>query len=146
MTAGPTVIKSIEINAPVSLVWKAIVTPGILKRWMSDDVLEIVSTWEVGGPFIVTGKANGHHEYKGFILSFQENQVFSYSSWSKISKLSDEPSNYTEITFILVPQNGGTLVELTHSNLKAEAALEHSNFYWSVALQSLKRVTEELAK
>jgi len=57
-------------------------------------------------------------------------------------RVPDSPDNYSAIDFQLESTESQTIVTLTHSNLIHEAQYEHSNFYWSVALQQIKRVTK----
>ncbi|MEJ0104533.1 MAG: SRPBCC domain-containing protein [Bacteroidota bacterium] len=86
---------------------------------------------------------NGKHEFKGKILQLEPGKLFQYSSWSKISKLPDKPENYSLIEFRLTPMEDQTTLSVTHSNLIAKAAVEHSNFYWNVALGLIRRLTEQ---
>jgi hypothetical protein len=115
----------------------------LLKLWMSDADLEVVSDWKAGSPISIRGKANGNYEYKGTILKFEPGKVLQYNSWVSISRLPDLPENYSIVEFTLAEKDNQTELKLTHSNLIAEAAFEHSRFYWRTALGMIKKIIEE---
>jgi uncharacterized protein YndB with AHSA1/START domain len=144
MTESKTtsVSKTIIINAPASKVWDTLTKPKLMKLWMSDGEIEIISDWKIGSPFVIHSNVNGKHEYKGEILQLELVKVFQYSSWSKISKLPDTSENYSLIEFKLEPYENKTTLSITHNNLIAKAAVEHSNFFWNIALQEIKKMCE----
>ena len=143
MTSNKTVEKSIAINAAASRIWKALTDPQLLNAWMSEAEIEVITDWKTGSPILVRGQVNGPYEYKGIILEFEPERSLRYSSWNRISKLPDRPENYALIDFRLTAvDNHKTILQLTHSNLIAEKAFEHANFYWSSALAVMKRVVE----
>lgn len=141
MTFGRIVSKSININASSSKVWEALTNPNLMKQWMMDAEIEIKTNWEPGSPIIISGKMNGHFEYKGTILQFEPEKILRYNSWTKISRLPDLPENYSVIEFRLTEGNQ-TELTVIQSNLIAEAAYEHANFYWTSALNVLKHIAE----
>lgn len=143
MSTNTTVTKTILLNTTAAKVWEALTNPVLMKRWMSEEEIEIDSNWEVGGPMIVRGKVNGKYEYKGTILQIEPGKMLRYNSWNKISRLPDRPENYSVVEFQLVSTENQTSLTLTHSNLIAEAAYEHSNFYWGSALYAIKMLVEK---
>lgn len=134
------VTRNIRIHAPKATVWDALVNPGKLKIWMGDGDFEITTDWRIGSEIRV--KAGRYYAAKGYILQLEPERVLEYTSWSKIMRLKDEPQNYSHIAFQLLTDGDDTLLELTHSNLVAEASYEHSNFYWFTALEALKKLIE----
>ncbi|WP_428660385.1 SRPBCC family protein [Runella sp.] len=142
MESVKTVSKSIRINAPASRVWAILTDPDRIKVWMSEAEINIITDWVVGSPIIFQSNVNGKHEYKGVILQLEPEKVFRYSSWSKISRLPDQPENYSLIEFRLTPMENQTTLTVTHSNLIAKAAIEHSNFYWNGTLEIIRQLTE----
>ncbi len=114
-----------------------------MKEWLTDIGIEIISDFKVGNPIIFTGKWNGaNREDHGIILEFEPEKVFRYSYWSKISRLPDVPENYTYMEFRLISKEDQTILNLKHSNLIWETGWEHSNFYWGVALNVIKKLAE----
>src|SRR5689334_22100294 len=44
--------KTVTINASTSNVWKALTDPALMKKWMFETELQIVTDWKVGGPIV----------------------------------------------------------------------------------------------
>jgi len=138
--------KSIRMQASLNKVWDALTQPDLMKSWMADSDIEVITTWEVGSPIII----NVHEvSYKtpftntGIVLKFLKNRVLEYSHLSSISRLADQPENYTLIRFTLQQENDRTLLELNLSNFPTESHYKHIDFYWAVTLEVLKRFVEE---
>jgi len=142
MEPDKTISKTINITATPAKIWNALTNPELIKLWMSDAELEIISGWVIGSPIILKTNLNGKHEFKGKILQMEPGKIFQYSSWSKISRLPDIPENYSLIEFRLTPMENQTSLSVTHSNLIAKAAVEHSNYYWNIALELIRRLVE----
>lgn len=143
METNTTVRKAIHINASPSKVWTILTNPDFIKVWMSESELKITSDWVVGSILVFESNVNGKHEYKGVILQMEPEKVFRYSSWSKISRLSDEPENYSVIEFTLTAHENQTQLSLKHSNLIAKAAVEHADFYWNGTLDIIRQLSEK---
>jgi uncharacterized protein YndB with AHSA1/START domain len=146
LAAHQTVSKSIRINAPLDAVWEALTKPELMKNWMHDSEIEIVTTWEVGSPISI----NVHEaSYKtaftntGVVLQFVKNRVLEYSHLSSLSRLADQAENYSLIRFTLQPEADCTLLELNLSNFPTESHYKHIDFYWTVTLEILKRFLED---
>lgn len=143
MAKSDIVAKTIRIHAGTTSVWDALVNPEKLKLWMADADFEIITDWKIGSEIHVrTGK---YYAAKGHVQQYEPEKVLEYTSWSKIMRLKDEPQNYSRIAFRLLRDGDNTLLELTHSNLLAEASYEHSNFYWFTALEELRKLLEGFA-
>ncbi|HXB11562.1 MAG TPA: SRPBCC domain-containing protein [Bacteroidia bacterium] len=142
MVSDKIITKTITINAPPSKVWNTLTSPEQMKSWLSELEINVISEWKVGSPITFDGKQSKTNSYKGIILKFEPEKVFQYSMWTNISRLPDKPENYTVIDFTLTPQENKTVLTLTHSNLIAETAMEHSNFYWNVTMQVIKKLVE----
>ena len=144
MESKTTVEDSIVINASPSRVWEVLTTPEIMKEWLTDIGVEVISDFKVGNLIVFSGKWHGvKRDDHGFILEFEPEKVYKYSYWTKISRLPDVPENYAIIEFRLIQKDNQTILDLTNSNLIALAAWEHSNFYWSVTLGVIKKMAEE---
>ncbi len=144
MKSKKIVTKTININSPVSKVWEAITNPQIMKLWMSDSVIDIISNWEIGSPISIHGKFDMvSYESKGIILKFEPNIVFQYSYWNKISKVPDIPENYSIIEFRLLQLENQTQLNFTQSNFVGEATFEHARFYWNISLEVMKKLVEK---
>jgi uncharacterized protein YndB with AHSA1/START domain len=138
--------KSIRINASLNAVWEALTQPGLMKRWMSDSEIEIVTDWEVGSPIIINVQDVSYKTAftnTGIVLQFLKDKVLEYSHLSSLSRLPDQAENYTIIRFTLQPEDGHTLLELNLNNFPTESHYKHIDFYWTITLDVLKRFVEE---
>jgi len=131
--------KSIRINASLNAIWEALTQPELMKRWMSDSEIEIVTTWEVGSFIIINIR---EVSYKTAFTNIKD-RVLEYSHLSSISRLPDEPENYTIIRFTLQPEDDQTMLELELTNFPTESHYKHIDFYWTITLGVLKRIVEE---
>jgi uncharacterized protein YndB with AHSA1/START domain len=135
--------RKILLFAAAPGVWKALTDPEILKCWLFDTEINVISDWKTGSPIIFKGKLHGtRFEDRGTILEFVPEKVFQYTYLSWISGLADRPENYTVIEFKLEPQNSQTLLTLTQTGFLAKASYEHWNFYWNATLDILKKLVE----
>ena len=141
-----TISKSIRLNASLNVVWEALTQPELMKSWMSDSEIEIVTTWEVGSPIIINVEGVSYKTAftnTGVVLQFLKDRVLEYSHLSSLSRLADEAENYTLIRFTLQPEEDHTLLELNLSNFPTESHYKHIDFYWTITLEVLKRFVEE---
>jgi uncharacterized protein YndB with AHSA1/START domain len=141
-----TISKSIHINASLNAVWEALTQPDLMKIWMSDSEIEIVTTWEVGSPIFINVPAESYKTSfinTGVVLQFLIEHVLEYSHLSSLSRLPDETENYTLIRFTLQQDRDYTLLELNLSNFPTESHYKHIDFYWTITLEVLKRFVEE---
>jgi uncharacterized protein YndB with AHSA1/START domain len=140
------ITKTIIIQAPVSVVWKYLTVPELMKTWMLDEdmELEIISDWKVEMPFIMKGKIHDiDFENKGKIIKYQQEKTFAYSLLSSLSNLSDTEENYSCIEFDLDSMDSQTTLNIFISNFPEESIYRHLNFYWNLAIEGLKQQVEK---
>lgn len=138
------ITKSTLINADIKAVWAALTVPGLMQQWMSETPVNIQTNWEIGGPFVITGDwYKKGFENKGMVLQYEPERRVSYSHLSSLSRLEDSVENYTILAFQLIPNGAATKVELTLSNFPTEAIYKHLAYYWSVALELLRKFVEK---
>jgi uncharacterized protein YndB with AHSA1/START domain len=134
------------INAGPSKVWNALTDARLIKQWMSETEIDIITNWTVGDTIIIKGDFHEHSfENKGVVLQFETEHLLKYNHLSSLSMLADEIENYTEIEFTLIPGNKQTTLALTLSNFPTETIYKHFEFYWGVTLEVLKKYIENLA-
>lgn len=138
------ITRSISIHAAPAAVWKALTDPALMKQWMSETEIEIITTWEVGSPVIIRGDwyKTGFRN-TGKVLRSEQEQVLCYSHLSSLSRLPDLAENYTILEFRLTPEGDETLLEVILSNFPTEAIYRHLAFYWNVAPALLKKLVEQ---
>lgn len=146
IASSQTIRKSVRLNVPVSEVWEALTQPALMKSWMSDSEIEIITDWRIGGPITINASAVSHKTAftnTGMVLQFVKDRILEYSHLSSISRLPDQSENYTLIRFTLWPEDAHTLLELDLRNFPDEIHYKHIDFYWAVTLEVLKRFLEE---
>lgn len=140
---GP-IKNTVVINALATDVWKALTQPFLMKQWMGEAEmnLHIQTSWAVNTPITISGFHHLPFVSKGIILEFDEEKVLSYSHNSSLSRLPDEPQNYSVIKFNLSPADTQTSVTLTISNFPTETIYKHLEFYWRSTIVLLKKFIE----
>jgi uncharacterized protein YndB with AHSA1/START domain len=130
------------INAPVAHVWRALVTPTEIKRYMFGAVVE--SDWKEGSAIIWKGEWKGKpYADKGVILNCEPGHRLRYSHWSPLSGLPDAPENRHTVTIELSGEGGRTHVSLAQDNNKTDEERDHSVKNWSTMLEGLKKAVEK---
>jgi len=136
--------KTIHISAPISKVWDTLTTPELMKKWMSETDINIITDWSVGSPILIRGRLHGiKFENKGTVLQFEREKILEYSHLSSLSRLPDKPENYSILEFRVEPIHNETNLTLTLSNFPDEIIYKHLVFYWNVTLEIVKRMIEE---
>jgi uncharacterized protein YndB with AHSA1/START domain len=129
-------------NAPISKVWKALVTPELIKKYLFGT--ETVTDWKVGSPIAFRGSWEGKtYEDKGIILAIEPEKLFRYTYWSSMSGIPDLPENYAEVGYALSQENGQTIFTLTQGGIESEEKKKHSESNWKMVMDNLKKVVEE---
>ena len=133
---------SITIDAPVSKVWEALITPSIIKQYFFGT--NAISDWNVGSPLIFRGEWEGkEYEDKGTILEKVPQKLFRYSYWSSMSGIEDKPENYVIITYELTENDNQTTLTVTQENIPDEKTKQHSEQNWNKVLGDLQRLLEK---
>lgn len=131
----------VEVNAPVTDVWDALVNPAKIKQYMFGT--NAISEWKEGAKIVWKGEWQGRaYEDKGVILKLQPERLLQYSHFSPLSGQPDIPENYHTVTVELTPKGTGTLVTLSQDNNATEDERDHSAQNWNMMLASLKTFLE----
>jgi uncharacterized protein YndB with AHSA1/START domain len=132
---------SINISAPSTDVWNALVTPQAIKQYMFGT--NVVSNWSEGSSIVWKGEWQGKsYEDQGKILQFKPGQRLQYSHFSSLSGLPDKPENYHTVTIDLAVEGPHTRVSLAQDNNATEEARAHSEKNWGMMLTGLKNFLE----
>lgn len=133
---------TVEIHADASRVWRALVEPDEIRRYMFGTQVE--TDWTVGSPIRWKGEWEGKaYEDRGTVLEVRPARRLSYSHFSPLSGQPDAPENYHTVTIELDGRDGTTGVLLTQDNNPTEEARAHSEKNWTMMLQGLKRHIEQ---
>jgi len=140
----PATTKAIVIDASPSQVWRALTTVDLMPKWMSETEMEVETDWQVGHSIIIHGRWHKmRFRNAGKVLRFDPGHTLSYSHLSSLSRLPDQPENYSVITFKLNSREKQTSVELTLSNSPTDVIQKHLDLYWNVTLVILKEFVEQ---
>jgi uncharacterized protein YndB with AHSA1/START domain len=135
--------KTVHINAPVSKVWDTLTTPELMKKWISETEIDILTDWRVGSPILMRGRLHKiKFENSGTVLQFEPGKILRYSHLSSLSRLPDKPENYSIFEFRLAPIGSQSSLTVTLSNFPTETIYKHLAFYWNVTLEIIKRMIE----
>ncbi len=133
------------VDAPVSTTWRVLTEPELMRQWMFEEPIEIITDWQVGGPILIKGHIHDiYFENTGKVLQFQPNECLRYEHLSSLSKLPHEPGSYTTLDFKLQAVKDQTLLKISLENFPTESIYKHLKFYWETTLGILKKFAEEL--
>lgn len=132
------------IDASVEMVWHALTTPSIVKKYMFG--ADVISDFEQGSDIRWVGDWKGtRYEDRGKIVSAEENRRLQYSHFSPLSGKPDAPENYHLVTISLMERDGMTGISLEQDNNETAEAKAHAEKNWKAMLQSLKDLMEAKA-
>ena len=133
---------SVAIAAAPAEVWRAITVPALTERWMGG--FQMSSSWEVGGSLVIAGRLNGRdYSETGVVLAAQPPTLLRYDHWSRLWRVPDLPANRAVMTIRITPDDDDvTRVSLKHELPAVEAIVPHSRFFWTVALEQLRKLLE----
>jgi uncharacterized protein YndB with AHSA1/START domain len=133
---------SCSIGATPQEVWNALTNPDLIEQYFFGT--KAISDWKVGSALHFKGIWEGK-EYldKGTILKSEFARLFEYDYISSFSGLEDKPENYATITYQLFPEEQGTRLEITQTNIATEEMQKHSEQNWGYILTNLKQLLEK---
>jgi uncharacterized protein YndB with AHSA1/START domain len=135
------VTRTVDIDAPAPTVWQTLTER--MPAWLTEHPVRIDTDWRVGGPIVFAITEHGATRTdKGVVLAFEEDKVLRYSHWSPVSEVPDLPEAYTIIELRLETDGARTRLTVTHANLATWVMLKHCAFYWTVALNVIKKLAE----
>ena len=132
---------SIHITADSSAIWKALITPELIKQYLFGTETEC--DWKVGSPIFFRGEYQGNkYEDKGTILDIRPGTLLKYNYWSSMSGTSDRPEHYSNVTYQLTPNGSSTLLTITQDGITTEKSKQHSEQNWDYVLNAIKKLVE----
>lgn len=134
--------KTVNINAPVSQVWKALTDPKLVKQIFFG--ADVITDWKQGSPIIYRGVWEGKpFEDKGNVLKIEPEKLLLTNHWSPLSGVPDTPENYHNVRYELVPEGRSTKLTIIQDNNATEEEKNHSEQNWGAVLDSMKRLLEK---
>lgn len=136
-----TATKSININVPVSKVWKALTTPALIKEYLFGT--NTVSDWQKGSTITYAGEWEGKpYEDKGVIIDMIPEKLLHTTYFSGMSGKEDKPENYANVIYKVSPDDGHSVLTISQDNIEDEGQLTHMEDSWGKVLESIKRLLE----
>jgi uncharacterized protein YndB with AHSA1/START domain len=133
---------SININVPVSKVWKALTDPAMIKEYLFGT--NTVSDWQKGSSITYSGEWEGKsYEDKGVILDIVPEKLLHTTYYSAMSGKEDKPENYANVIYKVSPDDGHSLITITQDNIDDEKRQQHMVENWGKVLESMKKLLEE---
>jgi len=128
--------KMIEIQAPLSEVWRVFTDPRVSKQMGG----YYETDWKVGSPFGWKGQ-NGQLYTRGRILEFKPERLFKHNLFDL-----NDSSLLSVITYEF-QENAGTTIISAQEEIRQEMTddqFKEANEGWDLALQSVKKVAEKI--
>ncbi len=147
---GQLLVKSsIEIDAPKSKVWDALINPEQTKKYMFG--CETVSDWKQGSSLLWKMDYEGKEliAVKGNIVDIQPEQRLAYTTFDPNSTMEDISENYLTVTYDLSSEDKKTVLTVTQGdyNKVAEGERRYKEAYnngegWNPILVEIKKLVE----
>ncbi|HSV09942.1 MAG TPA: SRPBCC domain-containing protein [Hanamia sp.] len=138
----------IQIDAPASKVWDALINPSETKKYMFG--CETVSDWKPGSDLLWQGNYQGKDMVfvKGKIIKIDPEKFLSYTTIDPNSSVADIPENYLTVTYELQEDNGKTTLTVTQGDYSTVAEGEKrfretmAGGGWDPILIQIKKLVE----
>lgn len=140
---------SIQINAPASKIWDALINPDKTKLYMFG--CEAVSDWNLGSDLYWKCLINGKETVVviGKVVSFEPMKRLIYTVFDPNSKMENIPENYLTVTYLLEEIEGKTYLRVSQGDYSkvAEGERRYKETYnngegWNPILLQIKGLVE----
>ncbi len=138
---APEIRLAIVIDAPPSAVFRALMEPELVNRWVGSTSAQVDprvgGAYSYGWEYEIDGRTVQGGPTR--ILELEENRrlVVDWPDWR-----GDESVTGQTVTFTLHPEGDGTRVELLHSGFTRVADISDYPFGWGHFLNELRKVSE----
>jgi len=133
--ASEPIVKEIYVEAAPAAVFECLTDPSRMNRWMG---IGAFLDPHAGGIYSVN--VNGLDVARGEYIEVVPDAKVAFT-WGWLVRGHAIPAGSTRVQFELLPQDKGTLVRLTHSNLP-EGARDQQDPWWTHYLGRLKMAAE----
>lgn len=137
-----TLVRTTPILAPPAAVWRALTDPAQGHRWLGDFRFE--TDWQVGAPFAIAGRLNGHDYWeRGTLRALEPARLLEFDHFSPLWRLADRPEHYATLSLHLHPSAQGTALTYRHALPAVPALAQHADFFWRGAIYALQQLLLE---
>ncbi|GLQ98201.1 SRPBCC family protein [Dyella mobilis] len=136
--------EEVVLDKPASAVWKHLVDLHSMREWLGGDdySVEVETTWVPGSTIVIRGRHHLSFENTGVVLAFQPCEELSFTHCSSLSRLPDQPSSDTKLSFVIQADGDRTVLKFEASGFPTVAIYRHLHFYWAGTLDIFKRHVE----
>ncbi len=139
MSKGIEAIVTTIIHAPIDRVWKALIDPEDIARYMMG--ARVNTDWVEGNPIHWSGEWKGKaFEDEGRVLKVREPDLLAYTHNSASA---DGTTEEHVVTIELKEVGGVTHLRLTQDGNATQTAREHAEANWTQMLDQLKKMLGE---
>jgi uncharacterized protein YndB with AHSA1/START domain len=137
--------KSIDVDAPIEILWKILTDSEFIRQYMFGCNAE--TDWRPGSTLLWRGAADGVVYVKGYVVRFEPPHALEYTIFDPNSKLADLPSNYLGMKYELKEQGPRkTILEITQGDFATvedgENRYRHSLDGDDSVLEGIKKLAE----
>ncbi len=140
--------KSIEVNAPLEILWKILTDSQYIRQYMFGCNAE--TDWKPGSELLWRGAADGVLYVKGKIVAVEPPRRLQYTVFDPNSTIEDIPANYLTMTYDLTGiSDQVTRLEITQGDFaivpEGERRYKDSNDGDDSMMKAIKKLAEAQA-
>jgi uncharacterized protein YndB with AHSA1/START domain len=141
--------KSLEVDAPVAILWKILTDSHFIRQYMFGCSAE--TDWKAGSPLLWRGAADGVVYVKGHVVRFNPPHSLAYTIFDPNSMIADIPENYLTMSYELTERSdSGSTLQIAQGDFSAvedgEKRYEHSLKGDDSVLTGIKTLAEAEAQ
>ena len=136
-----TSTSTIEIDAPATRVWEALVNPEKVKLWQYGS--NLVTTWQPGSSIrFTTPWGDKVFEQWGKVIDVVPPKSLKYSLFAPRPDLTDSPENYFFMTYLLEEHQGKTKLSIIQDDPRPQTQPAQEDEGGNAILLSLRTLVE----
>lgn len=136
-----TSTSTIEISAPATRVWEALVNPEKVKLWQYGS--DLVTTWQPGSSIrFITPWGDKIFEQWGKVMEVVPPKLLKYSLFAPRPDLADNPENYFFMTYLLEENQGKTKLSIIQEDPRPQTQPAQADEGENTILLGLKALIE----
>lgn len=141
---SPEIRLSIVIDAPPAVVFRTLVEPELINKWVGSDKARVEprvgGVYSFGWSYEIDGKQVEGGPMRILEIERDKTLVVDWPDWRGDATVTGQ-----SVRFTLHPEGAGTRVELVHAGFTRAADISDYPFGWGHFLSEMKRVTVETA-
>lgn len=143
----PAFIEStVNINAPASQVWQALIDPAFTRQYMFG--CNVVSSWEIGSPVSWKGHKDGVIYVDGKLIQYEPNKTLEHTVFDPNASYAKNPANHLHVKYTISSKQGMSQLHVRQGDFTAVAEGEKryqdttAGGGWQTVLDKIKEIVE----